>query len=78
MSKTYNDCLSTRIRHGNATPKEEALADAAPRMADALRTFPILPCIDDMDADAMADKLREISAWQSDDCESAKRKAGRS
>ena len=37
MSKSYNDCLSTRIRHGNATPKEEALADAAPALLEACR-----------------------------------------
>ena len=37
MSKSYNDCLSTRIRHGNATPKEEALADAAPDLLAACK-----------------------------------------
>lgn len=37
MSKSYNDCLSTRIRHGNATPKEEALADAAPALLEACK-----------------------------------------
>lgn len=37
MSKTYNDCLSTRIRCGNSTLAEDALADAAPAMLEALR-----------------------------------------
>ena len=37
MSKSYNDCLSTRIRHGNATPKEEAIADAAPDLLAACK-----------------------------------------
>lgn len=39
MSKSYNDCLSTRIRHGNATPKEEALADAAPQLLEACKAI---------------------------------------
>lgn len=37
MSKSYNDCLSTRIRCGNSTPSEDALADAAPDLLAALR-----------------------------------------
>jgi hypothetical protein len=73
-----SETLSSRIRCGNSTPAEDAIANASPDLFAALSSFPSLPCIEDMDADAMADKLREISAWQSDDCESAKRKAGRS
>ena len=37
MSKSYNDCLSTRIRTGVSTDKEEALADAAPDMLSACK-----------------------------------------
>lgn len=35
MSKSYNDCLSTRIRCGNSTAAEDALADAAPDLLAA-------------------------------------------
>ena len=36
MSKSYNDCLSTRIRCGNSTTAEDALADAAPDLLAAM------------------------------------------
>jgi len=32
MATTYDDCMSTRIRCGDATVRERALADAAPQL----------------------------------------------
>lgn len=63
MSKSYDDCLSTRIRQGNSTTKEDVLADAAPDLlaaCEAARDELLNGCPEDRPTDAMRPRERSL------------------